>query len=489
MQKNSPATVPVTIDWGNKIRISKTTLTTHMWNAPPLMPGRPAHDGAFRSLKNLKAENARFLTFWTHPGLSVPELKPPTETETSWNFTHIDPFVNDFMDAAEGRPVVANLATVPTWMYETPKSVGFGDQPDSIVWDYEQGTVLKDKSITQVADYFDRFARWYIDGGFKDELGVRHDSDYRYKFAYWEVLCEPDVGHQWSPEDYTKLYDLVYQRLHKVDPAMRFIGLSLSPTTRNMDYFTHFLNPANHEPGVTIDAFSHHFYATVPIVNALGSEGNAPFSTWPATFFALAEGFLDKVALVEAIKKQFSPNTETHINEIGTFPADALAEKPEIPDEYWPLGGALVAYLWSRMVEMGIDLVGVAEFLGYPTVIPGTSLVNWDTGEPNARYRVLKLLIDNFGKGDEVVKTVAGSTFSPEPEVHGQGFVTKAGKRLVLLVNKAAHAIPVDLSAAGTPAKLTSVSVATGDGEPVIEKANGPSILLQPFATMVVELA
>ncbi|AOS64533.1 hypothetical protein [Actinoalloteichus hymeniacidonis] len=487
MPEQAPTPVPVHVDWDTVTRVSRTTLTTHLWAAPPLRRSSPVSRRAYAALRDLRADNARFLSFWTHPHLGVPALHAPTETETSWDFTHLDPMLVDFMAAAEGRPVVANLAAIPSWMFKD-SAPELGTDPDVAIWDYEQGGPPRDESLTEIADYFERIARWYIDGGFTDERGRRHVSEHAYRFAFWEVLCEPDVGHGWTPADYTRLYDLVVQRLRGIDPEMRFVGLSLSPITRNADYFWHFLDPANHAPGVTVDAVSHHFYAAPALGNAVGTEGNAPFDTWPATFFAQAEGFLDKVELVESIKRRLSPHTETHINEIGSFAPDVMAAEPEIPEEYWALGGAVVAYLWSRMAEMGIELVGVAEFLGYPTVIPGTTLVDWETGEPNARYRVLQLLLDEFGPGDQLVTTSAGGELTPEPPVHAQAFHTERGRRL-LLVNRSAEAVTVDIEAAGRPERITAVDTGTGDGPAVTTVADDSVVVIGPFATAVVALA
>ena len=58
-------------------------------------------------------------------------------------------------------------------------------------------------------------------------------------------------------------------------------------------------------------------------------------------------------------------------------------------------------------------------------------MVNWKTGQPNARFWVLKLLHDNFGPGDKMVRTEGGSS-----AVYAQGFVTPAGKHKLLLINK-----------------------------------------------------
>jgi hypothetical protein len=43
-------------------------------------------------------------------------------------------------------------------------------------------------------------------------------------------------------------------------------------------------------------------------------------------------------------------------------------------------------------------------------------MVDWNTGQPNARYWVLKLLRDNFGPGDKLVETSVGA-----PHIYATG--------------------------------------------------------------------
>ncbi|MGV9928738.1 hypothetical protein [Nocardia rhamnosiphila] len=476
--------LPVTVDWTTPTITSKTTLTTHLWTAPPLRRGSQIHDKAFDALRALGTDYTRFLPWWSSPKLAVPELEAPAGGRTSWDFRRLDEFVDDFLDATAGRPVVANFATIPTWMFDTPEPVVVQDDPAAIHWDYEQGTQFRDPTLAEVAEHFERIGRWYIDGGFTDQFGVRHESGRDHRFAYWEVLCEPDIGHQLSPEVYTRLYDAVVERLRPLDPEMKFIGLSLSPITTDPEYFWHFLDPANHKDGIPLDAFSYHFYATPQIVNPMSPAGNAPFEEWPGLFFAQADGFLRQVQLVESIKHRLSPGTETHINELGTFTPDVMNPEPEAPEDYWALSGAVVAYLWSRLTALGIDLVGVAEFIDYPGMIHGASLLDWNTGEPNARYRALQLLLDNFGPGDTVHRaTTSPVPDAPETTVHGQAFASPDGRRRILLVNKNPH--PVLVNFTDPVAAIDTVDTTTGSGPALRKQVTNGEVELGPFATAV----
>ncbi|MGK9221954.1 MULTISPECIES: hypothetical protein [unclassified Microbacterium] len=475
--------VPVTVSWDGAFHVNQTVLTTHLWAAPPLRRESPIHDRAFAALRDLKADCARFLPWFSHPVLSVPALEPPTETTTSWDFSHLDPFVEDFMAAAEGRPVVANFATIPHWMFEGAEDVVVSRDPDEIHWQYEQGSDFRDETLAEVADYFFRLASWYIAGGFTDELGRWHESGHRYRFAYWEVLCEPDLNRRMPPEVYTRLYDAVVERLQPLDPEMKFIGLSLSHVHHDPEYFWHFLDAANHQDGIPIDAFSCHFYASPEIVNPFGPEGNADPSTWRSTFFAQADAFVESVAYIQSIARRLAPGARMFLNEIGTYPADIMNPAPQIPAFYWALSGSIHAYLWARLLPMGIDLLGIAEFMDYPGMIPGTSLLDWETGEPNARYAVTQLLLRHFAPGDRAVPTSTGYPGFPDARLHAQGLTRPDGSRSLLLVSKWDEPIELDLSGTGmSGASGEHVHVGTRG---IASFRCGDTLRLEPHATVV----
>ena len=56
------------------------------------------------------------------------------------------------------------------------------------------------------------------------------------------MLNEPDLEHNLSPKDYTKIYDAVVSEMKKVSPATKFIGISVAFES-NPEYFEYFLNP------------------------------------------------------------------------------------------------------------------------------------------------------------------------------------------------------------------------------------------------------
>src|SRR2546429_2445138 len=81
-----------------------------------------------------------------------------------------------------------------------------------------------------------------------------------------------------------------------------------------------------------LDYISYHFYAVPAPDETLDMQQH--------TVFAHADGFLNTVRNIEAIRKRLSPGTGTMINEIGIISADDIAQvdpnhvTKTIPDSY-----------------------------------------------------------------------------------------------------------------------------------------------------------
>jgi len=419
----------LTVNWDKQVIVSKTIPTLQVVVNPPLRRGASIHDASFKALKDLGCEYVRFVPWLPYPRLGVAELEPPTDKTTSWDFSLIDPITIDFLEATKGHSVILNFSTIPQWMYKTDKPVAYPTNPDSVTWNYEQGDKLVDSTGKQVADYFTRLYSWYTKGGFTDELGKKHTSGYHYAVPYWEVLNEPEFEHQTTPQEYTKIYDAVVNEMKKESPETKFVGMALAFETKP-EWFEYFLDHMNHKPGVPMDMISYHFYAT---------EVVEPLDVIQYTYFARADGFLDRVRYIETIRKRLSPATRTTTDEIGSILAN---EEQPIPAEYWNLSGALFAYLYTELTKLGIDVVGESQLVGYPTQFPSVSMMNWKTGKPNARYWTLKLLKDNFGPGD--IQTETKMEKDTNDAIVSQGFKTKNGDK-ILLVNKRNRSMTVTL--------------------------------------------
>ena len=461
----------VKIEWEKTAVVSRSTPSLQVVVNPQLRPGEPLGQAAFKALKDLGAEYVRYVPWFPYPKLVVAELEPPTQQKTSWDFSLIDPMTKAFFAATAGHTTVMNFSTIPEWMFKTSKPVAYPPDPNQVDWRYRGGTELRDPSGKELGDYYSRLVSWYVHGGFTDEDGVRHTSGYHYKLPVWEVLNEVDLEHQTTPEQYTARYDIIASAIHKVSPETKFMGLALG--FPNPKYFEYFLNHAHHKPGIPLDYISYHFYAS--------PSRDENLDNWQYTFFDQADGFLNTVRFVEAIRKRLSPQTKTDLDELGVIlPTDNKpGDTTPPPAAYWNAAGSLYAYLYIELSKMQIDIIGMSQLVGFPTQFPSVSMMDWTQNKPNARYWVLKLIKDSFHPGDKLVHTYVNSG-----DLAAQAFLTGTGRKL-LLVNKRNRISQVDLPGPA-PAKVLTVDPGTGDGPARSVKSTGGAIALAPFAVTVV---
>ncbi len=464
----------VMINWDNTITVSKTTPTLQLVENPMVRKNSPIHEHTFKALKQLGADYVRYVPWFPYPKMAVAALKPPAGGKTFWDFTLLDSTMEAVMEATKGHSVVINFSTTPAWMWKTGSVVAYPDDPYQTCWNYNEGTQLRDTTMQELAGYFARLFSWYTKGGFTDELGKWHKSGHFYKIPYWEVLNEPDLEHRISPQLYTKMYDAIVTEIKKVSPATKFVGLSLAHVS-NPEYFEYFLNQKNHKPGIPLEGISYHHYSTP-------SWSAQPIDDYQYTFFEKADAFLDKVRYIENIRKRLAPHTFTMINEIGVILRSPLESGP-IADDYWNLAGAMYAHIFLELTKIGIDVAGESQLVGYPTQFPDVSMMNWENGNPNARYWVLKLLKDNFGPGDKLVST----SYIGKGNVISQAISTKKGKR-ILLINKQNKEMQIVLPAATKDSVMHYVDVTTRENPPARVQLTDHKITLKPFSVTVVEL-
>jgi hypothetical protein len=466
----------LSIQWDKTTVVSRSSPTLQVVVNPPLRHGDPLNVASYKAVKELGADYVRYVPWLPYPRLAVAELEPPTPQKTSWNFSLIDPMTKDFLAATEGHWTILNFSTIPTWLFKTEKPVTYPDDPFKVDWDYTQGAELRDPSGKQLGDYYARLVSWYVNGGFTDENGLRHESGYHYKLPYWEVLNEVDFEHNMTPEQYTARYDAIVSAIHAVSPETKFVGLALAMPSNSPQYFEYFLDRKNHRPGIPLDFISYHFYAS-PV-------RGENVDNWQYTFFDQADGFLNSVRYIEAIRRRLSPQTRTTTDELGVIlPTDNTAEdKVPPPPAYWNAAGSLYAYLFIELSRLQIDVIGESQLVGYPTQFPSVSMMNWENNKPNARFWVLKLIKDSFHPGDTLVETKLSGADSGS--VEAQAFVTPAGRKL-LLSNKRNHAVEIPVPDAGKATALT-VDLQTGDEPARTMKPSGGSIRLEPFAVTVV---
>lgn len=468
-------------NWDKPGTLVKTAIAIEVCPEPPMRRGKKTHGPLYKALRDFGGDYNRMAFWYPYPRMSVAALEPPTKEKTSWDFTHMDPLVLDFVEAAQGRPVMINVSTIPAWMFKSYEPSSYPVDPDEIVWNYSKGRELRDPTLKEVRDYFVRVVKWYTQGGFADENGKWHESGHRLKIDAWEVLNEPDAENRLSPELYTRLYDEIVGELKKVDPSMKFSALAIAHPHRRQEYFEYFLNPKNHKPGIPIDILAYHYY--------IKPELDESPETQQHTFFTQTDGFVNVVRSIEITRKRLSPHTETYINELGSVTADNYsAVHAPVPQWYWHLSGAAFVYGFLELAKLQIDRIAAAELINYPGQYPGASLTDWTTGEPNARYHAIKLVHDHIKPGDQMVEDVdTRAAYRRQQPFAAQGFVTPDGVRKILVINKRSRPLHLKI-AGGNGAQINYVDMQMGDNTPATGELGSEDLRLNGYAVAIIYL-
>ena len=235
------------------------------------------------------------------------------------------------------------------------------------------------------------------------------------------------------------------------------------------------------------DFISYHFYAVPTIDETPDVE--------QFTYFAQADGFLKTVRYIEAIRKRLSPDTKTTIDEIGVISADDLAQgtpghvAQPIPNSYWNLAGAMYAYVFGELTQIGIDVAGESQLVGFPSQFPSVSMVDWNDGKPNARFWVLKLLHDNFGPGDQQaeIEATTNPSVPGNPYLYFLAFASRDGKHRILLVNKRDRKCDVTIPGS-TGGQMDYVDQTTGFQPPATATLSSETLSVGGYSVVVITL-
>lgn len=489
----SGGSATVSAGWTQVQRVSDTVPTTQILAHALTLRTNPMHDPLFRALRNLHTNDTRLQFWFSVTRYVLPEPKAPTATQTFWDFQYMDPLVADYYANTTGRHNI-NMGTIPRWMFNVPP-VDVPKDPGASFYPYTDGTsgsLLKDPSGKQFADYQARLFSWYTQGGFTDELGHYHRSGHHYKIDYWGVLNEPDFENHLNVQQYTRVYDAVTAAIHRIDPHVQFFAPEVSGA--EISWARYFLDAKNHAPGsLPVAWFAFHNYVNAP---------NIP-STWHEDLFthpdtgpadgASADAFRGRILDVMKIRDQLSPKTKVIVDEMGTFDIVKPGEDSCRANEpytaynplYWNATGANWAVNFINAENLGLPLISMSQMDGYATQCPSISMFDYDTGRPNSHYWALYLINKNFAPGDKLV-----ATQSPDHDVAAQAAITPAGRKL-LLVNTTDHPISVDVAGAykGAALRAEVVDEKSGEQPPRVEPVAGHSVTLAPFAVAVVSQA
>ncbi|KAJ6472255.1 hypothetical protein DFH09DRAFT_1475982 [Mycena vulgaris] len=156
------------------------------------------------------------------------------------------------------------------------------------------------------------------------------------------------------------------------------------------------------------------------------------------------------------------------LNELGVILHNENdANRPPIPDNYWNAAGALYAYLYVELARLGLDgTAGKSQLVGHITQFPSVTEIDYNTGTPNARFRVLELLVKNIGPGDVMVQPAAPIAL-PEA-VH---------------LNTTSVVVP-----GATGGGLQTVDLVSAGGAIRQEQLASDTVLLGGFAVVVVDM-
>jgi hypothetical protein len=169
------------------------------------------------------------------------------------------------------------------------------------------------------------------------------------------------------------------------------------------------------------------------------------------------------------------------------LPDDWDQSKPDyvfkpIRPSYWNLSAATYAYVFAGLASKGIEVAGESALPASPGLWASISMEDWNTGQPNCRYWVLKMIHDNFHPGDKIVESE-----SKAGTILTQGYVTRGGERKVLIVNKRDREIHLAMPEA-KGGILEVVDQVTGSNSPSSNKIEGENFKLGGLAVAIVTL-
>jgi hypothetical protein len=522
------AVVQVTVNWSQIVAVTPTAATVEVDVMPFI--SRTDWGGPFQSyytlLSGLGAEFVRFAPWFPDPRAVIPELRPPdcntSHPATNWNSTVLDGVISDFMRAVCGANATAGacklsvaqqLSTMPSWLY-----VG-GYCPSgntsclpSNPWEtrdpynsYNQGHKLHDPSCQQMARYVARVVGWYTAGGFMDECDHWHPSDLHYQWQLLSILNEDE--HFVTPDDgtaYATCYDAIVAAVATINPDITPVGPEIAqPGIHSHDdvwrlnMIKHFLDPNNHANKIAPPVASYHW-----LVNFDNGSLTRPFLSWDrALAGAVDELERAKANTTEMVLNEYIPyvldwcsdhgasTSGVSFNGGGTCP-DWQSPKTAGGDPNlahakgiginrntwsWNAAAASFAYIFGTLAELGYKYVGIDQLVSgtWPDNQPEVAMIDWQTGQPNAKYFVARLLATTVGV--RANKTIFVSTASwtrkgkrsdRVESIYSLAYQVDGGARGVLLVNKESTAVDVHLRGFEDAGLVSVVEVDVGAAEP-----------------------
>jgi len=137
-------------------------------------------------------------------------------------------------------------------------------------------------------------------------------------------------------------------------------------------------------------------------------------SGYEGIFFDI-DDWLPNVKTATALRDSLSPTTRLDMDEVGVILPDDnsdawTGDAPGFPLSYWNACAASFLYRFILYAPLGLDYMGDSALAQIPNMrssrgdrwapqYPSVSILDWNSGAPTARYRLLELLIQSTNRG------------------------------------------------------------------------------------------
>ena len=326
---------------------------------------------------------------------------------------------------------------------------------------------------------------------------------------------------------YTTCFDAVVAQLRKINSTIVPVGPEISGSCSypgsQFEYLSHVMNKSNHVDDFEPQIGSYHIGINGDGLRMPGSA-EAMYTQWDGAlggFVPAADKLLvDLKSPAALILNEFVNSVQDwcekpnkHAKSVcpdwqkkstsGGNPDLTKGKGVKMNRQAWAWNAAAgtFAYAFGTLAERDYLLVGHDQLVAgtWPDNEPTVAMLDWTTGEPNAKYYVTQLLASTVGAAAEKAlysykaTSAAGNASAVAATLYVLPFrfTFVGGGRGVLLVNKRAHAIKVTLAGGITgTAKVVEVAPAYAGGagfQPPVERSLSAAgeIELCPFAVAV----
>lgn len=431
-----------TIFPNKEINKFETSLSTGQYSY--IDPNDPFYDKVYSLLKNLNPKffrshnnyNDDYLDSTEMDSFHIVEPYPPEHEQYKWDFSQLDKKIFDEFENCDRETFIYNLRTCPPWMLDKTKAAP--------LFPNTSGEVI-DKTYQQLADFCARIVGWYNKGGFTDEKGIFHKSDYFLNIKQWEILNEQDEAESAiyirTGKEYAKAYDAIVRAIKKVDPNVTCGGPSQScvPTEKHdLTYVKEFLENVEEK----VDFVTVHYYSDQS--GLLTPEGvqrnkkNLNNESYERHFLESIDDIGNYFTELVGLVKKYG-DIPIFISETNVC-LDSGFDHPLALGEFSQgnFGTAWLGYLFKIASMAGVNLLQQYQFycpLNRSQHLKNhLSMINNVNGEPQLTYWLIKALSEFFNAGGVIVE----NNFKGDIEVLAVKY-PEINKVILMVINKSAQ--------------------------------------------------